>query len=336
MDFEFLECIGHGGFGQVFKAVNQQSNEILAIKSVHLNNGDDVKPMEEGRLLKECNHENLIKFHGVYRLDQESGNLFIAMEFCGGGSLYDLYKYLGPFCNDEVAYVCREVLKGLKYLHGKSLIHRDIKGQNILVNETGKVKIGDLGLAARVSDLSARFQRVGTYDWMAPEVSRVKFVGPYNEKCDIWSLGMMTMEIAEAQIPSIDLRRNGNWSRECHDFIRRLLVFNPSRRPSAEELLLHPFVNGSHLTQCQMNRRLKCQELYKMLDKSLQPGHEEVQEAGCKAEHVVKGTHGGRQQPGHVEEQGHGEGQEPGRGEGQEPGRGEGQEPGRAEGQEPG
>ncbi|XP_028854706.1 mitogen-activated protein kinase kinase kinase kinase 1-like [Denticeps clupeoides] len=243
MDFEFLECIGH-----------------------------DVDPLEEVRLLKDCNQENLIKFHGVYRLDRESGNLFIAMELCGGGSLYDLYKYLGPFCKDEVAYVCLEVLKGLKYLHGKSILHRDIKGQNVLVNETGKVKIGDLGLAARLSDLGARFKTAGTYDWMAPEVSRARIIGPYNEKCDIWSLGMMTMEIAEAKIPSIDLLLNGNWSRECHDFISQLLMYNPSRRPSAKELLLHPFVNGSHLTQHRMIRRLKCQELYKMLEKSLQPG----------------------------------------------------------------
>ncbi|XP_028843161.1 serine/threonine-protein kinase dst1-like [Denticeps clupeoides] len=286
-DFTISKCIGSGGFGQVFKAQKRNSDELVALKYVYWDPGATTNPFKEIRLLKECNHQNLTKFHGTYL---QRHTIIIAMEFCGGGSLFELYKDCDPFYKDETAYVCREVLQGLKYLHAKSIIHRDIKGQNVLVNNVGDVKICDLGLAARLSDHGALFNKAGTSKWMAPEVVRGKNKMPYNEKCDIWSLGITAIEVAQAEHPPdfmnprriasfiSRLKEERNWSRKFEDFICQVLNVDPRKRPSAEELLLHPFVNGAHLKPGLMIPRLKFYKESMMRNRNQQSGLEEEAE----------------------------------------------------------
>ncbi|XP_028854736.1 mitogen-activated protein kinase kinase kinase kinase 5-like [Denticeps clupeoides] len=275
-EFTLLETIGYGGYGEVYAAEKRHSGELVAIKATYIDYGDDIqKPLEEVRLLKECEHENLIKFYAAYLQEDETSTLFIAMEYCGGGSLSVLYKDWGAFGEDETAFVCREVLRGLQYLHGIGILHRDIKGDNVLINDAGVVKICDLGVAARLSDPIARFQTAGTLSWMAPEVFCPQMNGGYDERCDIWSLGLMAVEVAEAQIPFYSMSLNWiaanrasaymnlkkvHWSLEFKDFVYQALIPDPRRRPSAKELLMRPFVNRPHLTGFVMERRLEQQK----------------------------------------------------------------------------
>ncbi|XP_028844733.1 mitogen-activated protein kinase kinase kinase kinase 5-like isoform X2 [Denticeps clupeoides] len=260
--FTFLEIIGRGAFAKVYKAKKHHTNELVAIKALFVE-AYAQKSHQEVRLMMECDHENLIKFHGAYLQEHGKKTLFIAMEFCGGGSLPNIYKDLGAFKEDETAFVCREVLQGLQFLHCNGILHRDIKGDNVLVNDAGDVKICDLGLAARSTDSIATLKSSGTLNWMAPEVICAKMNGGYDEKCDIWSLGMMAAEVAKAEVPFRNMScswifanntfafwdlKEVYWSREFKDFVFKALIPDPGTRPSAKELLMHPFVNRPQLT----------------------------------------------------------------------------------------
>ncbi|XP_028831656.1 mitogen-activated protein kinase kinase kinase kinase 5-like [Denticeps clupeoides] len=141
-ELSFIKSLGHGGFGVILMAQNLHSGEIVAVKTMQRNPGAGISdPLREICLMKECDHENVIKFHGAYCSFTDHRAFYIAMELCGGGSLCDLYEDVGAFHEEETAFVCREVLKGLKYLHGNGILHRDIKGDNILVTDIGDVKI---------------------------------------------------------------------------------------------------------------------------------------------------------------------------------------------------
>ncbi|KAK1900430.1 Mitogen-activated protein kinase kinase kinase kinase 1 [Dissostichus eleginoides] len=128
------------------------------------------------------------------------------MEFCGGGSLQDIYHVTGPLSEPQIAYICREMLQGLNYLHAQKKIHRDIKGANILLNDHGEVKLADFGISAQITaTLARRMSFIGTPYWMAPEVAAVEIKGGYNELCDIWSVGITAIELAELQPPMFDV-----------------------------------------------------------------------------------------------------------------------------------
>ncbi|OTF72095.1 hypothetical protein BLA29_006961, partial [Euroglyphus maynei] len=210
-------------------------------------------------MMKDCRHPNIVAFFGSYlRRDK----LWICMEYCGGGSLQDIYHCTGPLSEDQIAYVIRETLKGLHYLHSVGKIHRDVKGANILLTEGGDVKLADFGVSAQITaTISKRKSFIGTPYWMAPEVAAVERKGGYNHQCDIWAIGITAIELAELQPPMFDLhpmralflmsksnfkpptlKDKARWSPEFHQFVKMALTKNPKKRPSAEQLILHRFL----------------------------------------------------------------------------------------------
>ncbi|XP_053962860.1 mitogen-activated protein kinase kinase kinase kinase 5 isoform X3 [Anastrepha ludens] len=212
-------------------------------------------------MMRDCRHKNIITYYGSYlRRDK----LWICMEYCGGGSLQDIYQVTGPLAEQQIAYMCRETLKGLEYLHTMGKMHRDIKGANILLTEQGDVKLADFGVSAQITaTINKRKSFIGTPYWMAPEVAAVERKGGYNQLCDIWAVGITAIELAELQPPMFDLHpmralflmsKSGfkpptlnnkeKWSPTFHNFVKTALTKNPKKRPTAECLLKHPFVQG--------------------------------------------------------------------------------------------
>uniref|UniRef100_A0A669CG59 Mitogen-activated protein kinase kinase kinase kinase 2 n=1 Tax=Oreochromis niloticus TaxID=8128 RepID=A0A669CG59_ORENI len=188
--------------------------------------------------------------------------LWICMEYCGGGSLQDIYHVTGPLKEKQIAFVCRETLQGLYHLHETGKMHRDIKGANILLTERGDVKLADFGIAAEISaSVAKRKSFIGTPYWMAPEVAAVEKKGGYNHLCDIWAVGITAIELAELQPPMFDLhpmralmlmskssfqppklKDKSKWSASFHSFVKMALIKSTRKRPSAETLLQHSFV----------------------------------------------------------------------------------------------
>ncbi|XP_036001989.1 mitogen-activated protein kinase kinase kinase kinase 2 isoform X2 [Fundulus heteroclitus] len=259
-DYELIHRIGCGTYGDVFKARNIRTSELAAIKIVKLDPGDDITSIQqEITMMKECKHKNIVAYFGSYHRNTK---LWICMEYCGGGSLQDMYQVTGPLKEKQIAFVCRETLQGLYHLHETGKMHRDIKGANILLTERGDVKLADFGVAAEISaSVAKRKSFIGTPYWMAPEVAAVEKKGGYNHLCDIWAVGITAIELAELQPPMFDLhpmralmlmskssfqppklKDKAKWSAGFHSFVKMALNKNPRKRPSAETLLQHPFV----------------------------------------------------------------------------------------------
>ncbi|XP_073814150.1 MAP4K3-like protein hppy isoform X11 [Musca autumnalis] len=261
-EYELIQKIGSGTYGDVYKAKRIQSNELAAIKVIKLEPTDDIQIIQqEIIMMRDCRHPNIIAYYGSYlRRDK----LWICMEYCGGGSLQDIYQVTGPLTEQQIAYMCRETLKGLEYLHSMGKMHRDIKGANILLTEYGDVKLADFGVSAQITaTINKRKSFIGTPYWMAPEVAAVERKGGYNQLCDIWACGITAIELAELQPPMFDLHpmralflmsKSGfkpptlsnkeKWSPTFHNFVKTALTKNPKKRPTAERLLQHPFVQG--------------------------------------------------------------------------------------------
>ena len=216
-------------------------------------------------MMKDCRHPNIVAFFGSYwRRDK----LWICMEFCGGGSMQDIYHATGPLNELQIAFVCRETLKGLHYLHCMGKMHRDIKGANILLTEEGDVKLADFGVSAQITaTINKRRSFIGTPYWMAPEVAAVERKGGYNQQCDIWAVGITAIELAELQPPMFDLhpmralflmsksgfkpptlKEKTKWSPQFHHFVKTALTKNPKKRPPADRLIMHSFLS-THLSK---------------------------------------------------------------------------------------
>eukprot|EP00074_Homo_sapiens_P070986 XP_011524705.1 mitogen-activated protein kinase kinase kinase kinase 1 isoform X1 [Homo sapiens] len=279
--YDLLQRLGGGTYGEVFKARDKVSGDLVALKMVKMEPDDDVSTLQkEILILKTCRHANIVAYHGSYLWLQK---LWICMEFCGAGSLQDIYQVTGSLSELQISYVCREVLQGLAYLHSQKKIHRDIKGANILINDAGEVRLADFGISAQIgATLARRLSFIGTPYWMAPEVAAVALKGGYNELCDIWSLGITAIELAELQPPLFDvhplrvlflmtksgyqpprLKEKGKWSAAFHNFIKVTLTKSPKKRPSATKMLSHQLVS-----QPGLNRGL----ILDLLDKLKNPG----------------------------------------------------------------
>nr|XP_025865713.1 mitogen-activated protein kinase kinase kinase kinase 1 [Vulpes vulpes] len=279
--YDLLQRLGGGTYGEVFKARDKVTGDLVAVKMVKMEPDDDVSTLQkEILILKTCRHANIVAYHGSYLWLQK---FWICMEFCGAGSLQDIYQVTGPLSELQISYVCREVLQGLAYLHSQKKIHRDIKGANILINDAGEVRLADFGISAQIgATLARRLSFIGTPYWMAPEVAAVALKGGYNELCDIWSLGITAIELAELQPPLFDvhplrvlflmtksgyqpprLKEKGKWSAAFHNFVKVTLTKNPKKRPCATKMLSHQLVS-----QPRLHRGL----ILDLLDKLRNPG----------------------------------------------------------------
>nr|XP_012633445.1 mitogen-activated protein kinase kinase kinase kinase 2 isoform X2 [Microcebus murinus] len=277
--FELLQRVGAGTYGDVYKARDTVTSELAAVKIVKLDPGDDISSLQqEITILRECRHPNVVAYIGSYL---RNDRLWICMEFCGGGSLQEIYHATGPLEERQIAYVCREALKGLHHLHSQGKIHRDIKGANLLLTLQGDVKLADFGVSGELTaSVAKRRSFIGTPYWMAPEVAAVERKGGYNELCDVWALGITAIELGELQPPLFHLhpmralmlmskssfqppklRDKTRWTQNFHHFLKLALTKNPKKRPTAEKLLQHPF------TTQQLPRAL----LTQLLDKASDP-----------------------------------------------------------------
>ncbi|ELR15165.1 protein kinase domain containing protein [Acanthamoeba castellanii str. Neff] len=260
--YEILEVVGSGNTGNVYRARDKATGQIVAVKRIMLDTDEPnqlKKILLEIKNLKDCESPYITSFYGSYLKGQY---LSIVMEFCGLGSLKRLMtKLRSPLSEREIAAVLHQVLKALIYLHNAKLIHRDIKADNILLNELGQVKVADLGVATTLAHTMDRHRTAtGTPYWMAPELVLEQ---DYGTGVDIWSLGITCIEFAETKPPYFDmlpmralfiiasgddqvptLKKPEEWSSLFRDFIAVCLVRDPDKRYTAQQLLNHVFVSG--------------------------------------------------------------------------------------------
>ncbi|XP_032402467.1 TRAF2 and NCK interacting kinase a isoform X1 [Xiphophorus hellerii] len=274
--FDLVELVGNGTYGQVYKGRHIRTGQLAAIKVMDVATDEEEEIKSEINMLKKySNHRNIATYFGVFIKKQPPGiddQLWLVMEFCGAGSVTDLIKNTkgNSLKEDWNAYICREILRGLAHLHQHKVIHRDIKGQNVLLTENAEVKLVDFGVSAQMDrTVGKRNTFIGTPYWMAPEVIACDEnpEATYDCKSDLWSLGITAIEMAEGAPPLCDMHpmralfliprnpaprlKSKKWSRKFQSFIENTLVKSHSHRPSTEQLLLHPFItelpNERHL-----------------------------------------------------------------------------------------
>jgi serine/threonine protein kinase len=252
-DYQLGDCIGKGAFGSVYRALNWSTGETVAIKQIKL--ADLPKSelrmiMLEIDVLKNLDHANIVKYHGSVKTPD---TLNIILEYCENGSLNSITKNFGRFPENLVAVYMAQVLQGLVYLHEQGVMHRDIKGANILTTKQGLVKLADFGVASTTAGLNES-SVVGTPYWMAPEV--IELAGA-TTKSDIWSVGCTVIELLDGRPPYHQLQAMPALFRIVNDdhpplpqgasplvidFLMQCFQKDPNLRVTARKLLKHPFI----------------------------------------------------------------------------------------------
>jgi len=258
-EFSNFEKIGEGAAGEVFVATHNETNNDVAIKKITLNNQNIPLLVSELSIMRASVHDNIVRYYDSFLVDDK---LWVAMEYMGGGCLTDILEIYNHFqlSEENMAFVCAEILKGLRYIHHHHRIHRDIKSDNILLGSDGAVKIADFGYAAQLTEQKSKRQTiVGTPYWMAPELIKAE---NYDQKVDIWSLGIVVIEMGDGEPPYMDLpplralffistkgitglKFPEKFTSEFNDFINQCLIVDFTSRPDSIQLLEHQFLKKS-------------------------------------------------------------------------------------------
>jgi len=253
--FQIIDEIGEGSFGVVFSAWDLQTGDKVAVKSMKLDDSYEEDLVLEIVMMQSLKHQNIVQFYDAYKIEEDK--LWIVMEIMEGGCLteiLDLFPHV-RLTEDQIAFVMTEVLTGLDYIHGLNKIHRDIKSDNVLLDTKGNAKLADFGYTVQLTqERSNRNTTIGTPYWEAPEVITED---EYDNKVDIWSCGVMALEMAEGEPPYLDLPPltalrlivldgipplDSKWSSEFREFVGLCLSIDTKSRAPTASLLQHPFL----------------------------------------------------------------------------------------------
>ncbi|CAG9322016.1 CDC15_2 [Blepharisma stoltei] len=283
-NYQLGDCIGKGAFGKVYKALNKETAQIVAIKQISVVNvsEDQISSIhKEINLMKRLSHQNIVKYIDVISSDQY---LNIVLEFIESGSLAAIIKKFSPFQENLVAHFTKQVLEGLCYLHSQGVVHRDIKGANLLTTKEGVVKLADFGVAMKLTESTKSMSIVGTPYWMAPEI--VEQTGFCTTACDIWSLGCTVIELLTGYPPYFELETMsalyrivqddcpplpGNISPDLKDFLLKCFQKEPIVRVDAPTLLMHPWIKPN------LNEKIPIHEEVEPITNTTQESDEDIQ-----------------------------------------------------------
>ncbi|KAI5235009.1 serine/threonine-protein kinase 10 [Manis pentadactyla] len=292
--WEIMGELGDGAFGKVYKAKNKESGDLAAAKVIETKSEEELEDyIVEIEILATCDHPYIVKLLGAYYYD---GKLWIMIEFCPGGAVDAIMLELDRGLTEpQIQVVCRQMLEALNFLHNKRIIHRDLKAGNVLMTLEGDIRLADFGVSAKnLKTVQKRDSFIGTPYWMAPEVVMCETMKdtPYDYKADIWSLGITLIEMAQIEPPHHELNpmrvllkiaksdpptllTPSKWSVEFRDFLKTALDKNPETRPSAAQLLEHPFV--SSVTSNKALRELVAEAKAEVMEE-IEDGREEGEE----------------------------------------------------------
>ena len=281
--FEAIQRIGKGSSCQVYTVISKIDNKLYAIKESSSKENEDIIKNEVS-IFKHLNNESpyIIHFYDFFKGKNEHNKpcLCIQLEYCEYGNIREILKKGRKLdikiSEIEISAIIYMVLQGIKFIHEKNLINRDIKGRNILVGKNGNVKLCDFGICKRYIENGMKKYRGGSPYWMDPEILKKE---EYNQNIDIWALGITCIELAEYEPPYSKyspedvlkkiiknppkgLNEPEKWSYEFNDFVRKCLEIDKNKRPFADELLRHDFI--TNLDKKNFNRNLI---IYKFLNK---------------------------------------------------------------------